>query len=114
MADMRMQEAARQLGRTRADVEAALRAAPLHPALAELLRAAAALEAQAGEAVDVVILSDANTVGDCCTHRSGGGGKRVQQGLLVRAATGLQQRLGGASRRGPVALHSRRRRAPLF
>lgn len=55
-----LQEAAALLGRTREDVEAALQATPLHPELADLLRAAAAVEG--GEAVDIVVLSDANTV----------------------------------------------------
>ncbi|KAL4855681.1 putative phosphatase phospho2 [Chlorella vulgaris] len=53
-------EAARQLGRTQADVEAALHATPLHSALADLLHAC--LAAVGNQAVDIVVLSDANTV----------------------------------------------------
>jgi hypothetical protein len=55
-----LQEAARQLGRTQADVEAALHATPLHSALADLLHACSA--AGGDQAVDIVVLSDANTV----------------------------------------------------
>lgn len=61
---MHLQEAASQLGRTQADVLAALRRAPLHPSLAGLLRAAAS-GSSGGLDVDIVILSDANTVGLC-------------------------------------------------
>ncbi len=66
-----LQEAASQLGRTQADIVAALHRAPLHPALAGLLRTAAAKRAGRDSSsshsgsvddLDIVILSDANTV----------------------------------------------------
>jgi pyridoxal phosphate phosphatase PHOSPHO2 len=58
-------EAAAQLGRTPADVSAALHRTPLHPALADVLRRAAAAgdSGSSSGAVDTVIVSDANTVG---------------------------------------------------
>ena len=63
-------QAALQLGRTPADVRAALHATPFHPSLVALLRAVvAATDANSGSSsggasgsVDVAIVSDANTV----------------------------------------------------
>ncbi|KAL4421430.1 hypothetical protein ABPG75_010721 [Micractinium tetrahymenae] len=60
--DWVLKEAASQLRRTPADVTAALRRAPLHPSLAGLLRAAASEGSSVSGGIDVIILSDANTV----------------------------------------------------
>lgn len=58
--------AAQQLGRSPADVAAAVRATPFHPALLALLRQAAA----APEALEMLIVSDANTfyIGELLGH----------------------------------------------
>ena len=71
-----LEKAASQLGRTPADVQAALHATPFHPELVALLRRVAAAGAgssgssgadggaagSAGGAIDVAVISDANTV----------------------------------------------------
>lgn len=59
------QEAAQQLGRTPADVRAALHRLPVHPSLVQLVAdAAGGLDGSraAGSSVTQLILSDANTV----------------------------------------------------
>ena len=90
-----LEKAASQLGRTPADVQAALHATPFHPELVFLLRRVAAAGADssasggadggaagsAGSAIDVAVISDANTV----RGRPASDSSRIAARLLLHA-----------------------------